>query len=172
VRVTIASLSRSPRVLLALGALVLTAQSPAPAAPWCTAIPLARTCRPLQVAAPHAQLRLALAATESQRERGLMDVPVVPAGQGMLFAFVDGDQPRAFWMKNTIAPLDMIFVKGSGVISSIAANVPATTPGTPDDRVARRGGLGTYVIELGAGDAARSGLATGVKLVIPPVEAQ
>jgi uncharacterized protein len=170
--VTIESLSRSARALLALGAVVLTAQSPAPPASWCTAIPLARACRPLQVAAPHEQLRLALAATEPQRERGLMNVSAVPSGQGMLFAFVDGDQQREFWMKNTITPLDMIWVNGNGVVSSIAANVPATAPGTPDEQVARRGGTGTFVIELAAGEAARAGLAPGVKLVIPPVQAQ
>ncbi len=75
-------------------------------------------------------------------------------------------------MKDTIAPLDMVFVKGDGTISKIAPNVPATAPGTPDDKVARRDGLAQYVIELGAGDAARLGLAVGMRLVIPFVEGE
>lgn len=169
-------LCRSARPFLILCALALTAQAPAPATaplPWCAAIPLQQgSCRPLAVSATHTTLRLAVAATEPQREQGLMFVRSVPTGQGMLFVFPDGDQPRQFWMKNTITPLDMVFVKRSGVITSIAADVPATTPGTPDSKVARRGGMGTYVIELGAGDAARLGLVTGERLTIPAVDAQ
>jgi uncharacterized membrane protein (UPF0127 family) len=173
--VTIDVFSRSARALLALAAVALTAQSPAPAsapAAWCTAIPLPGRCRPLEVAAPRAHLRLAVAATEPLRELGLMHVASVPANEGMLFAFTDGDREREFWMKNTITPLDMIWVRANGVVSMVTPNVPATVPGTPDDKVARRAGTGTYVIELGAGAAERSGLAPGVKIVIPPVEAQ
>jgi uncharacterized protein len=174
--VTIDVLSRSRRALVALAAIALTAQSPAPQgaanSAWCSAIPLRAGCRPIAIAAPSAQLRLALAATDAQRELGLMHVASVPTNQGMLFAFADGDQQREFWMKNTITPLDMIWVKANGVVSSIAANVPATSPGTPDDAIARRAGVGSYVIELGAGAAARSGIKPGVQLVIPPVEAQ
>jgi uncharacterized membrane protein (UPF0127 family) len=174
--VTIDLLSRSARVLVALAAVALTAQSPAPraagGAPWCTAIPLPGACQPLDLAAPHAHLRLAVVATEPLREQGLMHVTSVPANEGMLFAFADGDKEREFWMKNTITSLDMIWVKANGVVSVVTPNVPATAPGTPDDKVARRAGVGTYVIELGAGAAARSGIAPGVKLVIPRVEAQ
>jgi len=184
------------RAALAFAALLLTAQTPAPAGPeqaWCATIPLplpdlpsmrsdvdAQTihqarelpCRPLQVRTVRATLRLAVADNDARREYGLMKVPYVPAGQGMLFAFPDGDQRRDFWMKDTIAPLDMLFVKGDGTITSIAANVPATAPGTPDEKVARRDGTGRYVIELAAGEAARLGLAVGERLVIPPVTAR
>jgi uncharacterized membrane protein (UPF0127 family) len=172
--VRIDTLFRGVRALVVPAALILTALSPAPAAQrWCTTVPIpSSACRPLTVSSTHATLRLALAATEPQREHGLMDVPSVPAGEGMLFAFPDGDQPREFWMKNTITPLDMVFVDGNGVITSVAARVPATAPGTSDANVARRSGVGTYVIELGSGSAARLGLATGVRLTIPPVEAQ
>ena len=182
--------------VLVLLVLFASAQSPAPVDPsqaWCTTIPLPRAdfpslksnvdtqtihqprtmpCRPLDVRTARATLRLAVADDAALREHGLMNVPFVPAGQGMLFAFPDGDQRRSFWMKNTIAPLDMVFVDGGGAITSIAANVPATTPGTPDDQVARRDGLGRYVIELGAGDAARLSLRVGDRLSIPPVGAR
>jgi uncharacterized protein len=172
--VTIDTLLRRARAFVVPVALLLTAQSPASAAlPWCNAIPLATVgCRPLAVSSTHATLHLAVAATALQREHGLMNVPSVPAGQGMLFVFPDGDQPREFWMKNTITPLDMVFVNGRGAITSIAAGVPATTPGTSDANVARRSGIGTYVIELASGDAARLGLAAGVHLTIPRVAAQ
>jgi uncharacterized membrane protein (UPF0127 family) len=173
-------------------ALALTAQTPAASGgplPWCTSIPLPlrdlptlsdtlheahrASCRALDVETPQVTLHLAVAATEAQREHGLMGVPYLPVREGMLFAFPDAlDQTRNFWMKNTITPLDMVFVKSDGTISSIAARVPATAPGTTDDKVARRDGVGRYVIELGAGEAARDGLAAGVRLRIPAVSAE
>jgi uncharacterized membrane protein (UPF0127 family) len=184
------------RALPLCGALLLTAQTPSATAvvtPWCDTIPLPQAdlpsitsggvetihqqhranCRPLDVETPQATLHLAVAATEAQRERGLMGVPFLPVRQGMLFVFADAtDQSRYFWMKNTITSLDMVFVKGDGTVTSIAARVPATAPGTPDDKVARRDGVGRYVIELGAGEAARDGLAPGVELRIPALPAK
>jgi hypothetical protein len=182
-------------LLSAAAVLALTAQSAAPAPlrellPWCATIPLPRAdtmtltsdvdsqvihtprpaaCRPLEVRTSRATLRLAVADTDPLREHGLMGVPFVPAGQGMLFAFDGGDARRSFWMKNTIAPLDMIFVNADGIITLVAANVPATAPGTPDEQIARREGVGRYVIELGAGEAERLGLAAGVRVNVPPV---
>ena len=167
-------LTRSLLTLAALGA--LSAQSPAPSggAAWCAAIPLSVTqparCRALEIVAPHGTMRLALALTEAQRERGLMHVTYVPPLQGMLFVFPGGDGDRNFWMKNTVVPLDMVFVRSDGSISDVAANVPATPPHTPDDKVATRNGFAQYVIELGAGQAGALGLLPGTRLAIPPLE--
>ena len=163
------------RVLALALVLALPAQSPAAAAgSWCTKIPLPHnaTCRAFEIRTSRTTLRLAVAATEAQREYGLMNVSFVPPGQGMVFAFPDGDAQRYFWMKDTITPLDMVFVKADGTISAIAVNVPATPPKTPNERIARRDGLAKYVIELGAGDAGRTGLQPGMQLSIQPVEAQ
>jgi uncharacterized membrane protein (UPF0127 family) len=185
--------------LVALAALLaFTAQSPDPAGSatgpvmgWCTRFPLPRPdlpalkvegnpvhrgrpadCRVMEVRAGRTTLRLAVAATSAQRERGLMNVPFVPAGQGMLFAFPGGDEMRGFWMKDTITPLDMVFVRSDGTIMMIAENVAATKPGTPDDKVARRQALAKYVIELGAHDSERVGLQPGMQLYIEAVEAK
>jgi uncharacterized membrane protein (UPF0127 family) len=176
--VTSGSRGRSAGALIALvAALALTAQTPGPAGsplPWCTRIPIAHAaaCRPLEVRTPRGTIRLAVANTELQREHGLMNVPFVPAGQGMIFVFSDGDLDRGFWMKDTITPLDMVFVRRDGTVSSVAVNVPATPPKTPDEKVARRNGAGQYVIELGAGQAGQFGLLPGTRLVIPTVDAQ
>ena len=183
--------------LIALAALVtLTAQSPAPAATappqsWCTRFPLPRPdlpamrvdgnpvhrghaaeCRVLEVRAGRATLRLAVAATDAQREHGLMNVPFVPAGQGMLFAFPGGDELRGFWMKDTITPLDMVFVRSDGVVMMVAENVPATPPNTPDSKVARRQAVAKYVIELAAHESERIGLEPGMHLYIEAVDAR
>ncbi len=158
---------------LAVGALLaLTAQAPA-LVPLCTKVPLpaAPACRPLVVQTPHGALRLAIAATDAQRERGLMFVPYVPRAQGMIFVF-RGDDNRDFWMKNTVVPLDMVFVRADGTITDVAVAVPATPARTPDEKVARRSGVGQYVIELGSGQAGAMGLLPGTSIVIPPVQLQ
>jgi uncharacterized membrane protein (UPF0127 family) len=160
--------------------LALSAQSPAasPAAQrWCTGIPLpagarAAACRALEIRTPRGTLRLAVAATDKQREHGLMNVRWVPPGEGMIFAFPDGDQLRGFWMKDTVTPLDMVFVTSDGTITDVAVNVPATPPHTPDDKVARRQAVARYVIELGAGQAGTFGLIPGARIFVPPVSAQ
>jgi uncharacterized membrane protein (UPF0127 family) len=185
-----------PSVLALAALLAFTAQAPAPAQSatpeqWCTRFPLPRPdlpamkvegnpvhrgraaeCRVLQVRAGRTTLRLAVAATDAQRERGLMNVPFVPAGQGMLFAFPGGDEMRGFWMKDTITPLDMVFVRSDGVIVMIAENVAATKPGTPDDKIARRQAVAKYVIELGARESERIGLQPGMQLYIEAVDAK
>jgi hypothetical protein len=158
----------------------LTAQitaAPAAAQRWCAAIPLptgarATACRPLEIRTARGTLRLAVAANEKQREHGLMNVRWVPPGQGMIFAFPDGDQLRGFWMKDTVTPLDMIFVTSDGTITDVAVNVPATAPHTPDDKIARRQAVAHYVIELGAGQAGELGLIPGARIVVPAVAAQ
>jgi uncharacterized membrane protein (UPF0127 family) len=149
------------------------APAPAPVA-WCHAVPLERTfCRALVIDAPKAALRLAVADTEARRERGLMGVAVLPPQQGMLFVFPEqADDRRDFWMKDTIAPLDMVFVRVDGTISSIAANVPATKRNARDADIARRNGVGRYVIELAAGRARSAGLRAGYQLTIPEIDAR
>ncbi len=171
---------RSARARLLAATAVLAALAcarPAPAGEadaWCRAIPLEKSfCRALAVAAPKAALRLAVADTDPSREHGLMGVAAVPPGEGMIFVFPEpADQRRDFWMKDTIAPLDMVFVRADGTVSTVAARVPATKPGTPDSRVARRFGLGRYVIELAAGGAAAAGLRPGSRLTLPALPAQ
>ena len=83
-----------------------------------------------------------MALNDAQRSRGLMNVRSLEQGVGMIFAFPDGDQPRSFWMKNTLIPLDMIFVEKSGRINAIFENVPSSTYDTPDDKVAQRRAVG------------------------------
>ncbi len=124
---------------------------------------------PVAVAAPRAMLELRVANTWETREYGLMCVLRLAPHTGMIFAFSGGDQPRPFWMKNTLIPLDMVFVHKDGVVDSVAANVPSTTPDTPDPDIPRRGGTGTYVIELAGGEAARDGIVAGARLDVSRV---
>ena len=92
-----------------------------------------------------------------------MGVRVLPKHSGMLFVF-PADARVAFWMKDTLVPLDMVFIAADGTVRSIAARVPTVPPETPDDRIPLRFGRARYVIELPAGESSRDGIATGVHL--------
>jgi uncharacterized membrane protein (UPF0127 family) len=124
---------------------------------------------PVHVRAPAEVLELRVADTTSKREYGLMCVRTLPARTGMIFVFADGDNFRDFWMKNTLIPLDMVFVSKDGKVNTVRANVPATRVDTPDDKIPHRDGTGTFVIELAAGEAARAGIKRGTVLDISSV---
>jgi len=121
----------------------------------------------VDVSTPNATLHLEVADREATREHGLMDRTVLAPHAGMLFVF-RGQSKRYFWMKDTLIPLDMIFLDARGVITTIAAKVPATTPDTADIDIPTRAGLAKFVIELNAGEAQADGLIPGVLLKIPP----
>jgi len=126
---------------------------------------LART---ITVQAPNETLTLEIADTEATREYGLMFRTQLAPHSGMIFVNAS-DVRDTFWMKNTLIPLDMLFVRANGTIDSIAANVPPQTEQTPGEEI-RRDGYGKYVIELAAGEAKRAGLRPGLKLTIPKLE--
>jgi hypothetical protein len=117
----------------------------------------------IAVHAPRATLTLQVAKTQEQRERGLMNVTKMSPRTGMVFVF-GKDAPVEFWMKNTVVPVDMVFVGADGTVRSVAANVPATKADTPDDQIPRRYANAKYVIELPAGEAEKDGITGGVRL--------
>jgi uncharacterized membrane protein (UPF0127 family) len=96
-----------------------------------------------------------IAATPAQRGRGLMFRESMPADAGMLFLY-SVEQPIRMWMKNTLLPLDMLFVAGDGRIVNIAEN---TTP--LSEKVVGSGAPALGVIELNGGTARRLGIAPG-----------
>ena len=67
------------------------------------------------------RLDIYIAATDEQRSRGLMHVRNMPESTGMLFLY-DYDARLSMWMKNTFIPLDIVFVRADGSVSSIAYN--------------------------------------------------
>ncbi len=83
------------------------------------------------------------------RRRGLMFVRDMPERVGMLFIYEEDDY-HSMWMKNTYIPLDMLFVRSDGSVSSINADtVPLTlTSQGPVEPI-------RYVLELNAGTARR-----------------
>ena len=94
-----------------------------------------------------------------ERARGLMFRETMDADAGMLFIFA-GEGERAFWMQNTILPLDIIYADATGTVVSIARN---TTPYSTDTIPSN--GAAQYVLEVNAGVADEIGLAPGDRLV-------
>jgi hypothetical protein len=117
----------------------------------------------MTVAAPKATLTLQIAKTDEQRERGLMSVKKLAPHTGMLFVFEE-EAPIEFWMKDTLIPLDMIFVGADCTVRNVYSNVPVVPLDTPDDQIPRRDGTAKYVIELAADEAPADAIIPGVKL--------
>ena len=104
-----------------------------------------------------------LATTDETRARGLMMRTELAADHSMLFVFPD-TQPRWFWMKNTLIPLDILYFDDNRKLVSMQLDVPPCKadpcPSYPSDRPAR------YVLELDAGTARRIGAAIGDELTV------
>ena len=99
--------------------------------------------------------------TDEERARGLMNRAYLPADRGMLFDFKE-PQMAAMWMKNTLIPLDMLFVRKDGTIANIAEN---TEPHSLRTISSTEPVLG--VIELNGGAAAKQGIAPGDRVEHP-----
>ncbi len=97
-----------------------------------------------------------LALTVQEQMRGLMFRESMPNDAGMLFYFGDS-QPRSFWMKNTLIPLDLIFVNAVGKIIHIHHNAiphdltPIPSNGNAAGVLEINGGL-SVDLEINSGD--------------------
>ena len=119
----------------------------------------ADTCTPDRVAIKgdfgSISFRIEIADDAQERAVGLMNREKLPKLSGMLFVY-DRPQPLSFWMRNTLIPLDMIFVEPNGRIASIHPNA------VPLDETPINGGSGlTHVLEIGGGLAADFGISEG-----------
>ena len=96
-----------------------------------------------------------VARTGPEQETGLMNRPAMAADHGMIFPYSPA-RGVAFWMKNTMIPLDMIFVAPGGKILRIEADaVPYSLEPVPS------GGDIEAVLELNGGRAASLGINDG-----------
>lgn len=113
------------------------------------------------------RIMLEVARTPQQQAMGLMYRTSLADDRGMLFPF-DPPQPVSFWMKNTLIPLDMVFLH-KGEVKAIAANVPPCTT-TPCPSYGP-GVLIDQVIELRGGRAVEIGLKVGDRVSIKVLNA-
>ena len=107
------------------------------------------------------EFTIEIADTASARQTGLMYRDSMPADHGMLFDF-ETTQPVAMWMKNTLIPLDMLFVAADGrIINIIKRAAPLTLTGRHSAAPVRA------VLELNGGTTDRLGIKPGDRLIHP-----
>jgi len=99
--------------------------------------------------------RVEVALSGEEQARGLMFRTEMAADEGMIFPYRPA-RPASFWMKNTVIPLDLIFVGPDGRIINIAANA---TPYSLDSIPSA--GPVSAVLELNGGRAAELGIEAG-----------
>ena len=96
-----------------------------------------------------------VAATREEQAYGLMNRSSLAPDRGMIFP-MDPPRDARFWMKNTLIPLDIIFIRPDGTIANIAANtVPMSLDPVPSE------GPVKAVLEIAGGRAAELGIAPG-----------
>jgi len=108
---------------------------------------------------------LEIADDKLERTTGLMHRASLPDNGGMLFIFPEAAE-RAFWMKNCLIDLDVIFLDPQGKVVRIhTMTVP--DPSDVDPPKYRSGAPAQFVIELNAGKAGQLGLKPGQTVDLP-----
>ncbi len=102
--------------------------------------------------------------TPAEREQGLMFRKSLPKFSGMLFVY-ETPQPVAFWMKNTLIPLDMLFFDGTGKLTRIKSQAQPL-----DETPVVGGNAIRYVLEINGGLAQSLGIDLGAEMRNPAIE--
>ncbi|MGZ7175831.1 DUF192 domain-containing protein [Burkholderia gladioli] len=155
------SLSRLVRLAVVPVALALAAGGIAPALAQSNGIPPGAK-QPSEF--PRVKLRAgmyvidaAVAANEADREQGLMYRSQLAPNEGMLFVFNE-NAVHCFWMKNTLIPLSIAFIRADGTITDIDEMKAETT----DNHCPRNNGV--YALEMSKGWFTAKGIKPGMKL--------
>ncbi|HEV7432770.1 MAG TPA: DUF192 domain-containing protein [Steroidobacteraceae bacterium] len=148
---------RRARALCALAAITLLPELA------CSAQPVADDTFPRSALQIHSSeglnwFNIRIADTDAHRELGLMFVTRLPSDEGMLFP-EDHPQIISMWMKNTLIPLDMLFIDTRGRIVCLLENAkPESLQILSCDKPAKA------VLEIGGGEAQRRGIKVGDKV--------
>ena len=105
-----------------------------------------------------ATVSVEVVSTPATIERGLMFREHLPLDQGMLF-LMDSEVAWEFWMRNTLIPLDMIFIKKDMTIGGIVENAEPRT-----ETLRKTGVLTLYVLEVNGGYTRAHGVHAGAKV--------
>jgi uncharacterized membrane protein (UPF0127 family) len=105
------------------------------------------------------RFKIEVAKSPEERAQGLMFRRTLAPDAGMLFDFGHSESV-AMWMKNTLIPLDMLFIASDGAVTNIAQRtVPESLTPIPSAKPVR------YVLELAGGTASRLGIKPGDKVL-------
>lgn len=118
----------------------------------------AQSAMPLmELTAGFHRIEAEVAATDRDRQLGLMNRRDMPPQRGMLFVF-DHENTHCMWMRNTLLPLSVAFIDAKGVI----INIEDMKPQTEDNHCAKI--PARYALEMNAGWFAQRGIKPGMKL--------
>ena len=95
-----------------------------------------------------------VAATAAEQQKGMMFRTAMGADEGMIFPN-DPPQVRGFWMKNTVIPLDIIYIGPDRRVLNIVVGVPYSATSLPS------AGPVVNVLELNAGRSVQLGIKPG-----------
>lgn len=104
------------------------------------------------------RFRVELAQTADQQAQGLMFRTKLGPDEGMLFP-MNPPRPAGFWMRNTVIPLDLLFIAPDGTVLNIAADAKPY-----DETKLRSAGPVKAVLELPGGRTAELGIVSGNKV--------
>ncbi len=103
-------------------------------------------------------VRVEVVSTPAMRANGLMYRRELDSDAGMLFIFPE-EETQQFWMKNTLIPLDMIFIDAAKTVVGVVAEArPQTTTARGVGKPSK------YVLEVNGGFAAKHGVAAGTTM--------
>jgi uncharacterized membrane protein (UPF0127 family) len=121
-----------------------------------------RPLQPLTLVTDKSRVALQVedADTYDERETGLMCRKSMAPDRGMLFDFGQPTKDVTFWMRNTLIPLDIVYIRPDGRVLSIARNARPL-----DETPLPAGGTIRAVLELAGGRAAQIGLLPGDKVI-------
>jgi uncharacterized protein len=161
----LAAVAIIPLVLLGCAAEERVATSPSPAAVPAPAAPVEAEGAWVifETTAGDAPFRVEVARTEPERRLGLMHRTELPGGRGMLFLMED-ERVQTFWMKNTLIPLDMIFVNERLEVVGVVENAAPLTETLRTVGVPSR-----FVVEIAGGHARPAGIEAGVRMRVKGV---
>lgn len=108
------------------------------------------------------KINVEIADDDSERAKGLMFREILNENSGMLFIF-DNEENRTFWMKNTLIPLDIIFIGENFEIVDIKYALPCETEPCALYKSVRPS---KYVLEVNANFSAGNGISIGDKVLL------
>lgn len=128
----------------------------------CRGQKLLRPLQPLTLSTARgaARFKVEMADTPLKREYGLMCRRTLAPDRGMLFDFGGPSEDVAFWMRNTLIGLDIVYIRPDGRVLSIARDARPL-----DESPIPAGGTVRAVLEIPAGRAAAIGLRPGDRVV-------
>ena len=99
-----------------------------------TPLPLIKQVDKKEITSGNTKIQVEVARSDSERKKGLSGRSFLPENDGMLFVFDQKNVFPSFWMKNTLIPLDIIWIKG-GKITKIDKNIQPPAKNTPDSQL-------------------------------------